>query len=328
MRPYLAIDQEGGSVNRLRGITSTLPSNKRVPALFTSEEAYELYSAQAAQLHALGFTMNIAPVSEVCMVSNVSFISDRSYGDEKAVVSFCTSAIRAYEKNKVGTVVKHFPGNTNSDPHSGLPEITLSADDLQTLCITPFERVLSVSPGAVLMSHARTEAYDEKTPACLSSFWVTDILRKKIGYTGLIISDDIFMAALEKNGFPPETAAVKAIEAGVDVIMLSDKRFASTARILLEKAAHDPLFQKKVQEAEKQVIRYKIKCGILCLKRNSDGLYEVAGQSTATQFGTNEQRVALFQEQYKKGTDLYTFCARRYEKNDLRFIIESEANHE
>ena len=313
VRPYLAVDQEGGLVNRLRGITSALPSNSRVSAILSSAEARVLYETQAAQLYELGFSMNLAPVSEVCMASNEAFLAGRSYGSVSQTVSYSAIAITAYEANRVGTVVKHFPGNTNVDPHTGLPEITLSQEDMERYILQPFSSILNFAPSAVLMSHARTAAYDGGTPSCLSKYWVTDTIRNTMHYDGLVISDDIFMAALEKNGFPPEEAAVKAIEAGVDVIMLSEKRYIPTAQVLLNHAKENPAFAQKLLEAEEHVISYKIKCGILSLTDDSGvneatasaRSYTVTARPVAKQYGTDAARLARFQNAYTKGTELY-----------------------
>lgn len=267
--PYLALDQEGGEVNRLRGITSTLPSNKRVAEILSAEEAFHLYELQARQLQCLGFNLNLAPVSEIETELNKAFLGGRSYGDYKNVVSYGAAAIKAYESAGIGTVLKHFPGNTNIDPHSGLPEIDLSAEELDEQIIKPFTMLQMYHPSAMLMSHARTKAYDEKTPACLSEYWVTDVVRNKMHFEGLVISDDIFMGALADNGYSPETAAVTAVDAGVDVIMLSTKLFAKEVARLEVKAEEDESFAKKLHDAEVKVIEYKIKCGILSIEGSS-----------------------------------------------------------
>lgn len=295
--PYLAVDQEGGMVNRLRGVTSVLPSNARVAECLSPQEARLLYELQAVQLSSLGFNMNLAPVVEVETDANSAFLSDRSYGAWNRVRSYGAVAVDAYEKNGIGTVLKHFPGNTNVDPHTGLPEITLSAGELDRMVITPFTQLSYFHPSAILMSHARTQAYDAKTPACLSPYWVTERLRTGMGYTGLVISDDIFMAALEKNGYPPEQAAVQAIVAGVDVIMLSEKRCAPVARILLERAAKDESFAKKLRAAQLKVLTYKVRAHLLSF----DGAAVTA--TTATE--SVAIRMQQFSSARRRGEQLY-----------------------
>lgn len=260
--PYLAVDQEGGWVTRLKKLNDKLPSNEEVAEEYSVAQAYELYSKQAKQMKELGFHMNLAPVIEVCTEDNAEFLDGRSYGSFKQVLSYGRACVNAYENNQIATVVKHFPGNTNTDPHTGLPEITLSKEQLEE-SIRSFKEILKYEPVSILMSHARTSAIDSGTPACLSSVWITDILRNEYGYDGIVFSDDIFMGALADNGYPPERAAVMAIDAGIDCIMISEKRFGKAAKVLYETAKSDNAFAQKIDTAVKRVIKYKVDSGII-----------------------------------------------------------------
>lgn len=260
--PYLAVDQEGGFVARLKKLNDDLPSNKDVAKNFTISGAYSLYENQAIQTKDLGFQMNLAPVIEVETPDNADFLDGRSFGNFQNVLNYARACVNAYENNNVSTVVKHFPGNTNTDPHSGLPEIALSKEDLEN-SVLPFKEILKYNPTAILMSHARTSAVDKTTPSCLSKIWVTEILRNEYNYDGLIFSDDIFMAALNDNGYPPEKAVILAIEAGVDCVMTSEKRFAKSAKILYEKAKSDSDFLNLIEKASFRVIKYKNRVGLL-----------------------------------------------------------------
>lgn len=274
--PFMAIDQEGGYVNRLRSITANFPSNKQVAENCSIEQAASLYSTQAAQMSELGFNMNLAPVVEVESKENSSFLDTRSFGSLEKVLQFAPLEVKAFEDKNVLTVLKHFPGNTNTDPHTGLPEIKVTKQKLQNELLEPFKKILPYS-SAVLMSHARVFVedaeedenlnIDSKTPSCFSTYWIKEVLRKEYGFKGLILSDDIFMGALADHGFSPEVAAFKAVEAGIDIIMLSEKRFGATARILLNEALSSPEFAEKMEESVRRVIKYKIKCGILELKQ-------------------------------------------------------------
>ena len=239
-----------------------LPSNEQVALDYDVEGTYKLYSEQAAGMKELGFDMNLAPVVEVCTQDNAEFLDGRSFGDVETVIRYGTACINGYENNGIATVLKHFPGNTNTDPHTGLPEITLSKEDLFS-SIEPFKEFVKLNPAAILMSHARTTAVDSGVPACLSKVWVTDILRNEFGYKGLIFSDDIFMGALADNGYPPEVAAVRAVEAGVDCIMTSEKRFGRAASVLYKKAKNDSDFEKKIDAAVLRIIKYKLEAGLI-----------------------------------------------------------------
>ncbi len=270
--PFLAIDHEGGSVNRLRNINAPLESCESIAQKYTADKAYDIYEKQALQLKYLGFHMNLAPVAELCTKDNVDFLSGRSYGDEEQVVEYGSACVNAYEQNNIATVVKHFPGNTNTDPHSGLPVINLSEAEIRN-DLKPFIEVLKTNPTAVLMSHAIVDSVDKGTPSCLSKTWVTDILRKEYGYKGVIFSDDIFMAALAKNGYDTKKSVIMAIEAGINCIMISGKNIKYPVSVLKEKAQEDTDFYNKIEYSFKKIIEYKIKSGLLEFVPQKDGSY-------------------------------------------------------
>lgn len=285
--PYIAVDQEGGEVNRLGAITSVLRSCKRLSDNYSPDEAEIIYGLQAEQMRLLGIHMNLAPVAEPQIDYNRDFLSRRSFGSAPRTMVYATKCVRAYENKNVATVVKHFPGNSNTDPHLGLPVISLPQKDFDSNFILPFAFVLNGgNPTCVLMSHAIVEGYGEKTPACLSSFWIEEMLRNRIGYEGLVISDDIFMSALADNGYPPEKAVVQAIEAGVDVLMLSEKKFLQAAYVLMEECSRRPDFKKKVDVAVKRVLAFKDRQGLL------EGNREVK---------SIDDRMAAFRKAYKVG---------------------------
>ena len=296
--PFLTVDQEGGFVNRLRSLSGPLPSAQRITQKLDLSKASELYSLQAKQMRVLGFTMNLAPVAEVCTADNEVFLNERSFGSLEEVKEYGAACVQAYEENGIGTVLKHFPGNTNTDPHTGLPQIKWTPEELQ-MQMNAFRSLVSQNPSAVLMSHARVKGYDEKNPACLSEYWVSDVLRKNLGFKGIIFSDDIFMGALANNGYPPELAVVKAIEAGIDCIMISDKRIESSVEVLSKKAKADAAFAKQIDSALRRIIDYKIKCGFLTVQLEKDGKYKV-------EINYPEFSAQGFEELREKNINLYT----------------------
>lgn len=272
--PFLAVDQEGGWVNRLKKLNSPLPSQEEVALKNDIPGTVAIYARQATEMKDLGFHMNLAPVMEICTDDNRDFLDGRSFGNAEKTLTYGRACINGYQNNGTGTVIKHFPGNTNTDPHTGLPEIMLSKEDLMA-SVQPFADVISLEPDGILMSHARTAAIDSEVPACLSKVWVTDILRNQFGYKGIIFSDDIFMGALADNGYPPEEAVVMAVEAGIDCIMISEKRFARAAGMLYQKMQNDTVFAAKIDSAVERIIRYKLKAGILQFEPDGKGGYEV-----------------------------------------------------
>ena len=239
--PYIAVDQEGGEVNRLKHITSYLPSEAKIAKTLTPEESYNLYKSQAMQMKALGFSMNLAPVVESLDESNKEFLGLRSFGSPSKSIIYSSVFVRAFEESSVASVIKHFPGNTNVDPHTGLPFLDMTEAQIIKKCVSPLPFIFLENPSCVLMSHAKTSSFENNVPACLSSFWIQKILKETLLFKGLVISDDIFMKAFLDNGFSKENAAVRAIEAGCDVIMLSEKRCAYLVKILLVQTCALPI---------------------------------------------------------------------------------------
>ena len=303
LRPYLAVDQEGGLVNRLRSLSSTLPSAQKISETLTPSQAKELYSIQARQMRAIGFDMNLAPVAESLSEENKDFLDTRSYGDIPHSIVYTMAAVNAYQSNGINAVLKHFPGNTSVDPHTGLPEIDYDKERIEYEFLIPFFFILSSNPSSVLMSHARVPAVDS-SPACLSKTWVTNKLKGQLGFTGLVISDDIFMGALADNGYPPEKAAIQAIEAGVHVIMLSEKLFGKVADNLLEHAANDKEFFRSLRNAEKKVLEYKLNAGILKIVEK-DGKKKIVPATMEEQLGPVEKRIEQFNKAKNEGMAFY-----------------------
>ena len=298
--PYIALDQEGGNVNRLRKIASSLPSPKYTAENYNLSKAYKIYSNHAEQTSLLGITMNLAPVVEVETAENKDFLNGRSFGALETVEKYSAVQILAFRKNNIGSVIKHFPGNTNDDPHLNLPKLNLNKNEAEELK-KPFVFLNNISPDAVLMSHVVMnikDVYEEKIPSCLSHYWVNDILINETGFNGLVISDDIFMSALQNNGFTPQKAALMAIDAGVDVIMISEKLFGHIAKILYDKANEDFVFDSKLKKSEKKVIEYKLKYGILKYSKNTDGTYSIKNNLN---FKTIDERMKLFEKAKVQG---------------------------
>lgn len=300
--PFVSTDQEGGIVNRLYPITSYVPSNQKVAQTLTIQEATQLYELQAKQMSLLGFNMNLAPVCESLLPLNEKFLQSRSYGNVPKTILYSMQAVSSYEKNNVATVLKHFPGNSNSDPHSSLPKISVSKEYALWNLILPFDFILSQKPSAVLMSHATTSFLDPQTPACFSEKWIEGLLKNKLKFDGLVLSDDIFMAALSSQGFDSKTAAVKAINAGVNIIMLSEKTYAQVAENLISYSQENPAFQKKLYDSIKKVIKFKIDCGILALEKNSNGTYKI---NVVKNQKSISSRLEEFAKVKKMGDDFY-----------------------
>lgn len=302
-RPYTAIDQEGGAVSRLKDLSSPLPSPALVTQRLSPGEAHELYSLQAWQMAALGLDVNLAPVVEAQTDWNSAFLGRRAYGSADRAAAYGLAALRAYQDAGVLCAVKHFPGNSNSDPHGGTSVIDIDGKELSRSVFLPFSFILSAPPAAVLMSHAIVPLVDAKNPAVLSAGWITGELRGRLGYEGLVISDDIFMGALSSFGMGE--LAVKAFRAGADVLMLSDKYFKDVALALLDEAGKDPSFAAILRDAQRQVVLFKMRAGILKERRGDDGRYSIEEISLEEQRGGPQERLRKFTEAKARGDAFY-----------------------
>lgn len=270
--PFLCLDAEGGFVNRLRGLASPLPEAARVAECLSPSQAERLYSLNAIQLKSLGFDLNFAPVCETLTSENEKFLDGRSFGDAEAASEYSCAAIKSYQQNRVGAVAKHFPGNGNADPHARIPRVFFEAEDFQKNVLEPFEKILGENPAGILMSHAFVELGENhgedfsksgELPASLSAFWIQDILREKLGFDGIVFSDDIFMSALEQSGFDSERAVHEAILAGVNCILMSEKRFLREYKIVRKFYSEDAAFRSRADDSIRKIVKFKIDCGIL-----------------------------------------------------------------
>ena len=305
--PFLSIDVEGGFVNRLRGVAGPLPENERVSQCLNTDEAFELYSLYAKQLNSLGFSLNLAPVAEIGTEKNQDFLSGRSYGNLENVKKFCGVNIKAYQTNNVGTVLKHFPGNTNIDPHIGLPKIEMTDDEFLQIK-DAFAHLLTYNPDGVLMSHAIVPSYD-KDPACLSKFWITDVIRNDLKYDGIVFSDDIFMGALIDNGYSPAVASKMAVEAGINCIMISEKKFGKWMNLLINICEDDPEFLKKIEDSVCKMISFKIRRGLLyCEYDKKNDIYTILSpdlNEIINNPNIQKKRFENFSEAKNKTLDFY-----------------------
>ena len=304
--PFLSIDQEGGLVNRLKDVSGPLPSAKRVSECLSVKDSYRLYSLQAFQMNCLGFNLNFFPLAEISTDKNEGFLNGRSFGSENQVISYGRAAINAFSHNSIASVLKHFPGNSNVDPHTGLPEIDLSLEELEK-SLEGFKNLVSYSPEGVLLSHAKTLSFDSENPACFSKKWISERLVDDFGFNGIVFSDDIFMAALNKNGFPPEKASLMALKAGVDCIMISEKRFAKSAGIIYEHLQQDSSLLEKINVSAKKMIEFKIKYKILSLSKDENSFYHIVPQKL------NEKQIRL-EKFYKAKEENVRFYLEHFSK--------------
>lgn len=225
---WICIDQEGGPVKRLQEGFEGFPGNREMVEKYKPEEIDQVATKSAQQLRSLGINMNLAPVVDVS--NKISYIAPRTFGDDPdIVVQFAEPIIKAYRKEKVLAVPKHFPGygTVTIDPHTDLPINHKTIVELFRSDLRPFSRL---HPDAIMTAHILLPAVDPKSCATLSKPILQDLLRKDVGFHGLVLSDSLVMEALLKNCETIEEAAIQAVNAGCDLLILGGKQILDSQK--------------------------------------------------------------------------------------------------
>jgi beta-N-acetylhexosaminidase len=215
----VAIDQEGGRVQRLRAPWTEWPA-MRTFGEGPVERTVAFAKALALELLDVGVDLDFAPVVDVDSNPNNPVIGDRSFARDPATVGRHAAAfIEAMESAGVATCAKHFPGHgdTDLDSHLALPRLDLALDRLERTELPPFRAAIAAKVASVMTAHVLFPKLDPKRPATLSPT-VMGLLRDQLGYDGLVFSDDIEMKAVADH-FSVEQRSLGVLEAGVDVIL-------------------------------------------------------------------------------------------------------------
>ena len=219
---FIGIDQEGGWVIRLREGATVLPGNMALGATGSTELAERAGEITAVELAAVGVNLNFAPVMDVNNNLNNPVIGRRSFGESPELVSRLGVAyLRGLQHNGVLATAKHFPGHgdTTVDSHFDLPTVSHDLERVHALELQPFRAAIDADVAAIMTAHIIYPALDPDRPATLSPTVLTDLLRKELGFDGLLITDDMEMKAIDAR-YQSGEAAVMAVEAGADIVMV------------------------------------------------------------------------------------------------------------
>ncbi len=226
-KPLIAIDQEGGKVQRLRsrdGFYGKYPKASQLGAQ-KMDVAQKVYAKMAKELYSVGINYNLAPVAdmEVNHKNRVIYKLGRSYGaNPERVAWFDKIFINAMRSKKILTSLKHFPGHGSSlgDTHRGFVDVTRTWRNKELI---PFKQVIDAGKAdSIMVAHVFNKKLDNRYPASLSSKTVNGLLRKKLGYRGVVITDDLQMYAISKHYTLRDTIKL-AINAGVDILLFGNQ---------------------------------------------------------------------------------------------------------
>lgn len=229
-RLFVMIDHEGGRVIRFSDGVTRFPSAKEMAAR-GPKAVEEQGKVEAKELRALGVHANLAPCADVLMDGCDPVIGDRSYGSQPDLVSACVRArIHGLQHHHgglrhqgVSACAKHFPGlgSILVDPHKTLPTVRLSWEEMEEIDLAPFEEAVAAGVEMVMSSHVCYPGLGEPSgqPATFSRRLIQGLLRERLSFQGLVLTDDLDMGALQK-GVGAGESAVRAVEAGHDLLLL------------------------------------------------------------------------------------------------------------
>lgn len=256
---FIGIDEEGGDVVRMAEKLTPAPSQKEIGATGDIEQAKTWAIKTAKSLKDMGINVNFAPVADVG--SN----DKRSYStDANTVIDFVRAATKGYQQENIIYSLKHFPGigKGKVDSHIDSSSIDVAKEVLMTEDILPFKTIIDESDPNdyfILVSHLKYLALDEEYPASLSSKIMTDLLRNKLGYKGIIITDDMEMGAVANhNDF--RSIGVNAVKAGADIVLVCHeyKHQQEVYLALLDAVNSGEISQERIDESVKRIIKVKL----------------------------------------------------------------------
>ena len=219
---FLSIDEEGGRVSRLPKSFSKLPSAGKIGDINDKDISLEYGKIIGKRLKSLGFNMNFGPVLDVNSNPKNPVIGDRAFGSTaEIVVDNGVQVMEGISSENIISVIKHFPGHgdTNMDSHIELPVIDKDLKEVEELELTPFIEGIKQGADGIMIGHILFSKLDSEYPATLSREIITKLLREKLAYNEIIISDDMTMGAIIKN-YTIEDAAVKFLKAGGDIVLV------------------------------------------------------------------------------------------------------------
>jgi beta-N-acetylhexosaminidase len=219
---WVSVDQEGGRVARLRKPFTEWPPMAVLGRSGDIALAGRFAAALAAELRAVGVTLDYAPVLDIHTNPNNPIIGDRALADDaESVARLGAGIIRGLQDNGVAACGKHFPGHgdTSVDSHLDLPLVEHPPDRIRRVECVPFRDAIRAEVAFIMTAHVLVPSFDEEKPATLSPRIVQALLRDELGFPGVILSDDLEMKAVARSYAVPD-AAVEAIAAGCDGVLV------------------------------------------------------------------------------------------------------------
>lgn len=315
---FVAIDQEGGNVVRLpRTKATNLPGNMALGSAYLSSGdlslAYDAGHILAAEVGAVGFNVNFAPVVDVQSNPLNPVINVRAYGEDPKLIGLMAGeTAKSFAKNNVVPVFKHFPGHgdTQSDSHYSLPIVNKSREEADATDLYPYRFAIQngLAPDMIMTAHIQYPALDSTTvvsnvtgeemilPATLSREIQTQLLRKELQYQGVTITDALDMKGIADHFWPAE-AVIKTFQAGVDIALMpvlihTDQESHQLSELIdqiVQAVQYGDLSEQEITRSVERIVKTKLKYGLI--KQDNPPSIEKIKQQAHHTIGKSEHKI-------------------------------------
>jgi beta-N-acetylhexosaminidase len=270
----IATDQEYGTVVRIGEPATQFPGSMSLGATRDAEAARRAAEIAGAELRAMGLNQNFAPDADVNVDPANPVIGVRSFGSDPALVAELVAAqVDGYHDGGVAVSAKHFPGHgdTGTDSHVGLPVITHTAEEWERIDAPPFIAAIEAGADLIMSAHLQFPALDDSlTPATLSAPILTGLLRDKLGFEGVIVTDSLEMQGV-RTEYGDDRVPVMALQAGADMLLMPPD-FPLAYDAVLTAVSTGELTEERIDESVMRLLLLKYRLGLASESRaESDG---------------------------------------------------------
>ena len=265
---FIAVDEEGGRVARLGnadvGVTK-FPPMAEIGAGGDREAAREIGVTLGSELTEMGFNVDFAPVADTITVENNDDIGDRSFGsDPDRVAEMVAAEVEGMQSQNLCATLKHFPSNGSTETNTHYEEgvCTRTLEEMRSVEFIPFKAGIDAGADMVMVAHmAVPDIVGGMVPSTLSSIVVDDLLRGELGFDGVVVSDALNMGAITSH-YSPEEAAIAAVNAGVDILLMSPSA-VNAADAVINAVNMGEISEARIDESVGRILALKMKRGII-----------------------------------------------------------------
>ncbi len=261
----IATDQEGGWVRHIRSGNAVSPGNMAVGASGKPGDAFETGYYLGLELRYLGINMNFAPTVDVISNPAATVIGPRAFSSDPKLTGLMALAyFRGMQKAGIICTAKHFPGHgdTDKDSHGYLPEVNVPFETLWNRDLLPYRFLVKEGIPAIMSGHlAFPKVVGDNLPATLSPYFLKQVLRRKLGFQGVIITDDLEMYGVHRNRFDVPSVSAESLRAGNDMILLCHTPFLQdqTWDQLIQLMQRDRDFRMQIEESTRRILKMKLR---------------------------------------------------------------------